>query len=161
TNGLDPAGMAEMRSLIRDLGTGDRTVLLSSHLMAEMEQICDRIGIISGGRMVAEGTVDELRGEDRLLIRADPSDVARDIVTSIPGIASVDVDREGLHLRVRDHATVDPATVNARLVQQGIAVSGLQWERSSLESVFLSLTSPEGAAADNIHRDRLMEVTHA
>ena len=62
TNGLDPAGMAEMRDFIRALAQGGRTVLLSSHLMGEVEQMSDRVGVIREGSLVAEGTVDELRG---------------------------------------------------------------------------------------------------
>ena len=60
TTGLDPAGIADMRLLLRRLGQGRRTVLLSSHLMTEVEQTCDRVGIIRRGRIVAEGTLDEL-----------------------------------------------------------------------------------------------------
>src|SRR6266446_10713877 len=77
TNGLDPQGVVEMRSLIRRLGTGSRTVLLSSHLLSEMEQVCDRVGIIRRGRLVREGTVDELRGEPAVTVRVTPVDVAR------------------------------------------------------------------------------------
>jgi ABC-type multidrug transport system ATPase subunit len=62
TNGLDPQGMAEMRSLIRRLGQGEPTVLLSSHLLGVVEQICGRVGVISHGRLVRESTVKELRG---------------------------------------------------------------------------------------------------
>ena len=62
TNGLDPAGMAEMRAFIRSLGDGGRTVVLSSHLMGEVEQVSDRVGVIRDGSLVAEGTVEELRG---------------------------------------------------------------------------------------------------
>src|SRR5699024_12049586 len=62
TNGLDPAGMRDMRALIRSLGDEGRTVLLSSHLLREVQQVCDRVGVINHGRMVTEGTVDELRG---------------------------------------------------------------------------------------------------
>ena len=61
TNGLDPAGMAEMRVLLRRLGSGGRTVLLSSHLLGEVQQVCDRIGVLSRGRLLREGTVAELR----------------------------------------------------------------------------------------------------
>ena len=61
TNGLDPAGMADMRELIRSLGQGRRTVILSSHLMGEVEQVSDRVGVIRDGSLVAEGTVEELR----------------------------------------------------------------------------------------------------
>src|SRR6185437_5677868 len=72
TNGLDPAGMAEMRQLIRTLGSGQRTVVLSSHLMGEVEQVADRVGVIRAGELVAEGTVEALRGEARLRVRAEP-----------------------------------------------------------------------------------------
>src|ERR687885_1451 len=72
TNGLDPAGMADMRRLVRSLGSGRRTVFLSSHLLSEVEQICDRVGVIQHGRLVAEGTLAELRGASRLLVRVEP-----------------------------------------------------------------------------------------
>jgi ABC-type multidrug transport system ATPase subunit len=62
TNGLDPAGMADMRSLLVDIAAGGQTVLLSSHLLAEVQEICDRVGVISEGRMLTESTVAELRG---------------------------------------------------------------------------------------------------
>src|SRR5436309_7080327 len=72
TTGLDPKGMAEMRDFIRELGRGQRTVLLSSHLMADVEQVCDRVGVVHRGALVREGTVDELRGDRGLVIRAEP-----------------------------------------------------------------------------------------
>src|SRR6266511_342798 len=86
TNGMDPAGMAEMRTFIRSLGRGTRTVLLSSHLMTEVEQICDRVGVISKGSLVGEGTVDELRGGESLWLRAEPVDRALDVVRAMRGI---------------------------------------------------------------------------
>ena len=61
TNGLDPGGVVQMRDLIRRLGDGHRSVLLSSHMLGEVEQVCDRVGVVRRGRLVAEGTVDELR----------------------------------------------------------------------------------------------------
>jgi ABC-2 type transport system ATP-binding protein len=141
TNGLDPAGMAEMRSLIRTLGTGERTVLLSSHLMSEIEQICDRVGVIAQGRLVAEGTIDELRGDDTLLIiRADPLEEARQIVSELRGVRKVDAADGVLRISMSRQGDVDPAYLNARLVAGGIAVQELRWNRTSLESVFLGLT---------------------
>lgn len=88
TNGLDPAGMAEMRLLIRKLGSGDRTVLLSSHLMAELEQICDRVGVVKKGRLVVERTLDELRRGDRIRITAWPVNRVKEILDSVEGIGS-------------------------------------------------------------------------
>lgn len=86
TNGLDPRGMAEMRELIRNLGKGERTVLLSSHLLGEVEQICDRVGVIQDGKFIAEGTVEELRGQSRLLVRADPIKQARQLAQEMLGV---------------------------------------------------------------------------
>ena len=83
TNGLDPAGMRDMRRLIRELGAEGRTVLLSSHLLGEVQQICDRVGIISDGRMVAEHNVDELRGEQELVVRAAPREDAQRLLTAL------------------------------------------------------------------------------
>jgi ABC-type multidrug transport system ATPase subunit len=137
TNGLDPAGMAGMRSLIRRLGQGNRTVLLSSHLMTEVEQICDRVGVIRGGSLIEEGTVDDLRGRAGLQVRAEPLDAARRLLADVPGVERVAV-TDGT-LRV----ATDPAgaaAINRALVQAGIAVSELRVERASLEDVFLELT---------------------
>src|SRR5439155_26044228 len=61
TNGLDPEGMVAIRNLIREFGSDDRTVFLSSHLLGEVEQICDRVAVIRGGRSVVEGTFAEVR----------------------------------------------------------------------------------------------------
>src|ERR671932_1938376 len=78
TNGLDPAGRADMRTLIRRLGSGDRTVMLSSHLLGEVQQVCDRVGVIAHGSLIAEDTVSELRGRGSLLVRAEPLSTARE-----------------------------------------------------------------------------------
>ena len=142
TNGLDPAGMAEMRELVREIGGGERTVLLSSHLMTEVEHICDRAAIISRGKLVAEGTVDELRGEDTLVIRADPIDEARRILDGVAPGRSLNVKDGIIRVACRDGEIMDPAYLNERLVSEGIAVRELRHDRRSLESVFLSLTSP-------------------
>jgi len=143
TNGLDPAGMAEMRTFIRGLGRGRRTVLLSSHLMTEVEQICDRVGVIRGGALVGEGTVAELRGRETLRVRADPVAAAERLLATLPAVERVVVADGGLHI------AADPAAapgINRALVEAGIAVSELSREQASLEQVFLELTQPgEGA----------------
>jgi ABC-2 type transport system ATP-binding protein len=142
TNGLDPAGMAEMRAFIRGLGRGRRTVLLSSHLMAEVEQVCDRVGVIRAGRLVAEGTVDELRGRNTLRVRAAPLAEAERLVATLPHVERVTVVDGALRI------TTDPAeapAINRALVGAGIAVSELRLERASLEEVFLALTEGDVA----------------
>jgi ABC-2 type transport system ATP-binding protein len=137
TNGLDPAGMAEMRVLIRRLGAAGRTVLLSSHLLGEVEQICDRVGVISGGRLVAESTVAELRGDATLWVTAEPLDKAAELVRSLLGPDRVRVRDAGLELAVpADRA----AWINGELVDSGVAVSELRRHERDLEAVFLELT---------------------
>lgn len=139
TNGLDPAGMRDMRRLIRELGSGGRTVLLSSHLLGEVQQICDRVGIINSGRMVAEHNVEELRGEQELVIRATPRDQAQAVLAGFGTVHQYDDT-----LRVQ----VDPqraAEVNRVLVEAGIEVSELRSTERALEDVFFELTTEEKA----------------
>src|SRR5260370_40232817 len=81
TSGLDPQGMAEMRKLIKDIGQGNRTVLLSSHLLPEVEQICDRVGAIRGGKLVTQSTVQDLLGEEGVLVTAQPMERAFELLT--------------------------------------------------------------------------------
>jgi ABC-type multidrug transport system ATPase subunit len=144
TNGMDPAGMAEMRSFIRGLGRGRRTVLLSSHLMSEVEQICDRVGVIDQGTLVAEGTVDELRGRERLLVRVDAPDEAARVVGSLRGVEAVE--RTGDALRI-SLGPVPAQEINRALVGAGVAVRELRPDRASLEEVFFQLTENGRVAA--------------
>ena len=137
TNGMDPAGMAEMRAFIRSLGRGSRTVLLSSHLMTEVEQICDRVGVISRGTLVGEGTVDELRGRESLWVRAEPLEEAERVLGTYRGVEQVARSDGGIRV-VADTALA--AKINRALVEAGVEVGELRPERASLEKVFLELT---------------------
>ncbi len=143
TNGLDPAGMADMRRMIRRLGDEGRTVLLSSHLMTEVEQVCDHVGVIARGRIVAEGTVDDLRGEARLLVRVDQPGQARAILLGFPGVAGVEVDQGSLRVTTHRGVDIDEAGLNRCLVGAGIGVRELRADRHSLEEIFLTLTGGE------------------
>lgn len=136
TNGLDPAGMAEIRSFIRGL-RGRRTVLLSSHLMHEVEQTCDRVGVISNGSLIREGTVDELRGASTLRMIAHPLQGARQFIETMPQVETVEVINGALRVTTDSAAA---ASINKELVNAGFAVSELRPERASLEEVFLNLT---------------------
>ncbi len=138
TNGLDPAGMADMRLLVRRLGAAGSTVLLSSHLMTEVQELCDRVGVIAAGRLVAESTVAELRGEPGLRLVATPLARAAAQARILLGANAVRVTDGGLRLAV---PPARAAEVNAALVAAGIAVSELRPEERSLEEAFLTLTS--------------------
>jgi ABC-2 type transport system ATP-binding protein len=140
TNGLDPKGMADMRALIRRVGNGERTVLLSSHLLGEVEQVCDRVGVIHKGELVTEGTVDELRGGGGILVKVEPVEEARQIAVSLAGVKGAEIEDGRLLL------DTDPemaAEVNARLVSAGLRVSELRPVERSLEDAFLELTRGE------------------
>ncbi len=140
TNGLDPQGMAEMRVYLRRLGQGDRTVVVSSHLLSEVEHIADRVGIIRQGRMVAEGPVAELRGAAGLVVRADPVEQAAQIATQLYGTQTVQVTDEALRL------TIDPgraSEVVRELVMGGVEVNEVRPTQKSLEEIFMQLTEEE------------------
>jgi ABC-type multidrug transport system ATPase subunit len=137
TNGLDPAGMAEMRDFIRSLAQGGRTVLLSSHLMGEVEQMSDRVGVIREGALVAEGTVDELRGRSGLRVRAEPLAQAIELVGGLPGVGAIRTVDGAIDVTAD---SAEASAINRVLVEAGIAVSELSPRRASLEDVFLELT---------------------
>ena len=141
TNGLDPAGMAEMRDFIRSLADGGRTVLLSSHLMGEIEQVSDRVGVIRDGALVAEGTVAGLRGRAGLRVRAEPQADAARLIGALPEVEAVTA-RDGLLEVAVD--TAQAAAINRTLVHAGVSVSEIYAQTASLEDVFLELTTKDG-----------------
>lgn len=138
TNGLDPAGMRDMRRLLRALGAGGRTVLLSSHLLGEVQHICDRVAVIDRGRILAESTVEELRGGTELIVAATPSDLARAELESMREVEGVRIFGGALRVRTDDRHT---ALINRTLVAAGIAVTELRRDERELEDVFLAMTS--------------------
>jgi len=147
TNGLDPRGMREIRELLLELAHRDRlTIFVSSHLLGEVEQLCSRVGILERGRMVAEGTVDELLRRSGAAVTevdiecGDSAGLGR----VLAGIAGVQVvgDGEADRLRVSlDRVT--PAELNRQLVQAGLAISALVPVIKRLEDLFLTLTTEE------------------
>ncbi|WP_280215646.1 ABC transporter ATP-binding protein [Nocardia cyriacigeorgica] len=139
TNGLDPAGMAEMRSLITDLAGDGHTVLLSSHLLSEVQEICDRVGVISGGTLLVESTVAELRGAASLLVRAEPAAVALPAIRAVLG-EPVMLTAAG----IRIEAAADAAPKIARaVVESGADLLELRVDEKSLEEVFFEMTGLE------------------
>lgn len=140
TNGLDPKGVADMRALIRRLGTGERTVLLSSHLLGEVEQVCDRVGVIHKGRLISEGAVADLRGGEVLLVRVEPLGDAARIAERLEGVEGVESKDGALRLTT---APERAAEINAKLVSAGLRVSELRPAERSLEEAFLELTGGE------------------
>jgi ABC-2 type transport system ATP-binding protein len=140
TNGLDPQGMREIRTLLRRLADDGTTVFVSSHLLTEVEAMCDRVGVLAHGRLVAEGSPSELRsGADSVRVDVDDRTAARTALSPLPGIRIEDSDPGAGPLRVSLSDGSSPADVNEALVRAGVRVSALVPERASLEDVFLSL----------------------
>jgi ABC-type multidrug transport system ATPase subunit len=137
TNGLDPAGMADMRALIVDLARGGQTVLLSSHLLAEVEEICDRVGVIARGTLLVESTVSELRGGRRLRVVATPVDQALAVAMRIVGDDAVHLEGDAVLLDVLPERT--PEVVRA-LVDAGLDVHEATISERTLEDVFFEMT---------------------
>jgi len=149
SNGLDPAGQLEMHRLIEDLSRGGRTIVLSSHQMDEVEALCDRVGVIGGGRMLAEGTPEQLRGAPQLWVHANPARDAAAAARGLAGVLDAELDGETLRLRL-DDSGISAAAVNRHLVQEGLAVSSLSTKRRSLQEAFLELTGGRSGGFDSI-----------
>ncbi|WP_035769147.1 ATP-binding cassette domain-containing protein [Arthrobacter castelli] len=138
TNGLDPAGMADMRALIRRVAEFGRTVLLSSHLLGEVQQICDRVGVISDGRLLEEGTVADLRGASAIRVVASPVEAAEQVVEQLFGPDAIARQQDGsLQLDVDADR---PAEITAALVHAGVEVREIRPVERTLEEVFLEMT---------------------
>jgi ABC-2 type transport system ATP-binding protein len=140
TNGLDPQGMRDMRALIDELGRQGHTVILSSHLLGEVQQVCDRVAVIDHGRILVEGTVEELRGETELEITATPSDTAVATLIHLPYVAEVRRADGAVLAKVPTRHTGD---ITRALVEAGVAVTGLRRVERQLEDVFFDLTNHE------------------
>lgn len=148
TNGLDPTGMREIRRLLRELTDGGTTVFVSSHLLSEVEAMCDRVGVMAQGRILAEGAPGTLRGAaDRLRVEVDDVARATEIARGLVGATITDLARPSQGgagaITVTMQDAVTPADVNAALVRGGVRVSALVPMGDTLEDVFLHLV--EGA----------------
>ena len=151
TNGLDPAGMADMRRLVVDVAAGGQTVLLSSHLLAEVQEICDRVGIIDGGRLLVESTVAELRGATGIRLRARPLDRALAVAMRVVGEDAVEVVEEpepgARSLRLAAPEAKVPELARA-LVAADVDITELHAVERSLEEVFFGLTRTDTSHTD-------------
>jgi ABC-2 type transport system ATP-binding protein len=150
TNGLDPAGMVDMRSLVSSLAAAGRTVLLSSHLLAEVQEICDRVGVISEGRLIAESTVDDLRGSAVLRVRATPLDTALAVAMRVAGDDEVEVvaGKDGPASELRcPGGTNDVAVLTRALIEAGVDVHEVTVAERSLEEIFFEMTGATNASA--------------
>jgi ABC-2 type transport system ATP-binding protein len=149
TNGLDPQGTREVRTLIRSLTSQGTTIFVSSHLLAEIEQICTHAAVMSAGNLVAQGTLDELRDVGRPRVRVTTPDVrpAAATLTKLGMIVQPTDDDSDVVALFGDEA-VEPDVMVAALVKAAVRVRGFAVETPSLEDRFVSLTG-EGFNVDH------------
>jgi ABC-2 type transport system ATP-binding protein len=139
TTGLDPAGMRDMRELVRRLAGEGITILLSSHLLYEVEELCNRVAIVRRGAVVYEGSLSELKASAALTyrLRVARLDAARHICGLVPGIGEVSLD-DGELVFTGPEASVAELTV--ALGKAGIGITALVPRTATLEELFLGLT---------------------
>jgi ABC-2 type transport system ATP-binding protein len=143
TNGLDPGGIRDMRVLIGRLAEQGITILLSSHLLAEVEELCDRVAIIRNGKIVYEGSIDELRARrsaNRYRLRTTDVERARMIALDAPGVSDVVVDRAELLFGADEEAVEELARA---VVNAGLGLRALVPETATLEALFFEMTEGE------------------
>jgi ABC-2 type transport system ATP-binding protein len=150
TNGLDPQGTREVRSLVRELGRSGATVFVSSHLLPEIEQVCDHVGVMSHGRLVFQGTLNDLRmaASPRVRVETSRPDAAAQVLraagTGAPEVGPTSVVADLAGPGAQPVATED---LTERLVAAGVPVRQLIIEGAALEDLFVGLTG-EGFDVD-------------
>jgi ABC-type multidrug transport system ATPase subunit len=158
TNGLDPAGIHEFHTMMRRLASRGKTVLVSSHSLSEIQEIADTVTIIGGGRLLAEGNVDDILASDgQIAARVGVSDHLRaaDVLTT-SGFTVEPLPNRILKVSLANHR-LDPAVITRLLADQGLYVSELTPIQPALESVFLDLTAGQHLGA---RRERRPQLAH-
>ena len=138
TNGMDPQGTREIRSLVRELAAEGHTVFLSSHLLSEVEQVCSHVAVMAQGRILAQGTLGEIRSVGAARLHCVVDDPAK-AASVLGGLGLSDVVVEGDEVSALLGAAA-PERCNYELVTAGVAVRSLTTERPSLEDLFVALT---------------------
>ncbi len=139
TNGLDPQGTREVRNLIRSLSAEGITIFLSSHLLSEIEMLCSHVAVMSAGKIVAQGLIEDLRNEEptRLILRTDDVDLAVETLKSA-GIGKAKILGDQITCEV--DPALDVASLNEKLVRKKVSVKEIRLQRSSLEEKYVKLT---------------------
>jgi ABC-2 type transport system ATP-binding protein len=157
TVGLDPTQIRETRKLIRDLG-GEHTMLLSTHILPEVEAVCTHVVVIAGGRIAAQGTPDELRASRRMQARVlveckGPAETVESVLSRLAGVAKVEMlpsngDRSYVTAAIRPKEGYDVREEAARVVmQQGWPLREIRLEHATLEEFFVQVTAGQAMAA--------------
>jgi ABC-2 type transport system ATP-binding protein len=142
TNGLDPAGIRDMRALIKRLAAEGMTVFLSSHLLAEIEELCSRVAIVNNGRIVYEGALTDLHASaaPRYRLRTTDLDTARSVCAQEPRLRDLAVDTDELSFTADEQTVIE---LSRTLTAAGLGIAALIPETATLESLFFQLTEKQ------------------
>ena len=139
TNGLDPAGIAEIRNLIKQLRSMGITIIIASHLLDEIEKVCTHVAILKKGQLLLTRAVNEvLLSEDEIEVAATDLILLEKILLAMPGITQVR--KADSHLRIAQANSMQPAAINDYCYANGITLTHLFVKKRSLESKFMELT---------------------
>ena len=139
TNGLDPQGIAEVRGIISKIADTGKTILMASHILAEVEKVCTHVAIIKQGNLLATGPVGSILSNDRLIeINADDQVALRALLTTHPQVRDIQSKKHCLLLAV--DPALSPSTLNQLAFDKGITLTHLAGKRKSLEAEFLEIT---------------------
>jgi len=146
-NGLDPRARIEFRALLKELRSMGKTILISSHILTELSDICTSVAILEKGKVVASGSIDSIKKalQPGLAFRLDvlgAAETARGLLESFPGVSAVTVEGESLRFQFSGERSEVPDLVRA-LVAGGASLTGLQEEKTDLEGLFMRLTKGE------------------
>jgi ABC-2 type transport system ATP-binding protein len=149
TNGLDPAGIAEIRELIKQLNGQGKTIIMASHILDEVEKVCTHVAIIQKGVLKTVGTVQEVmnaKSGDKVVrvdieLAADNLPALETLLKQIPGI--LEVSNNGTGLTIHGEETITTSGINKYCFERGVVLSQLNLKRKSLETRFLEITGTQ------------------
>jgi ABC-2 type transport system ATP-binding protein len=138
TNGLDPQGIAEIRQLIVDIRDMNKTILLASHLLDEVQKVCSHFVVLRRGKKIYSGSVEEaLQSKDTVAVAAGDKGLLHQTLSACPGVMSVEADADTFQIHIAENWTV--ASINKYLVERNVDVHYIQQKKSSLEEKFLEI----------------------
>ncbi|MFM1794377.1 MAG: hypothetical protein RL642_762 [Bacteroidota bacterium] len=141
TNGLDPVGIAEIRELIKSLAAAGHTIIMASHLLDEVEKICDHVAILKYGKLIASGTVTSvLAAEDCYLVNANEQIRLIEVLRQLAGVSRLTPTAEGVECYVNNDS-ISAETINKHCFEQGLVLTHLTVKKKRLEEKFFELTS--------------------
>lgn len=140
TNGLDPQGIREIRMLIRQIAEGGTTILLASHLLDEVEKVCDHVAVLKKGNLIFNDRVDRMGGQvPTLVLAAGEMQLLENVLATWTEVQKISLDEGQLMVEFKEDP--DPASINQRLQEAGVVLSHLALRKSRLEDQFLELVS--------------------